>query len=271
MGAGIAQVAAQSGFEVLLYDVADEILTRAQLAIAQDLQRGIDRGRIGKAEADETLTRIHPAKSLEQMRSASLVIEAAVERMDVKQEIFAALDAVCSREAILASNTSSLSITEIAAGTRHPERVAGLHFFNPVPRMKLVEVVRGHRTSDTTVTLSKSFAVQLGKDVVVATDSPGFIVNRVARNFYGESLRLLDEGAGTVEQIDRAIRAFGFAMGPFELMDLIGIDVNLAVTESVYEQFFQEPRFRPHPIQRKMVQARMLGRKTRQGFYRYDA
>lgn len=270
MGAGIAQVCAKAGFSVLLYDVVPDMVRRGQLAVAQDLQRGVDRGKLGKAEADEILTRIHPATDLEQFRSATVVIEAAVERIDIKQELFARLDQICSHSAILATNTSSLSVTEIASATQHPDRVVGLHFFNPVARMRLVEVIRGHRTGDEAIAGAMAFAKTLGKDVVLAKDSPGFIVNRVARNFYGEALRLLDEGAGAVEQIDRAMRAFGFAMGPFELMDMIGIDVNLAVTESVYEQFFQEPRFRPHPIQRKMVQARLLGRKTKQGFYTYD-
>ncbi len=270
MGAGIAQVAAQAGNNVLLYDVAGEMLTRGQFAIATDLQKSVDRGKLGKEEADEILTRVHPSTELDSMRSATFIIEAAVERIDIKQDLFAQLDRICSREAVLATNTSSLSVTEIAAATQFPERVIGLHFFNPVPRMKLVEIVRGHRTGDAAVAAARAFSETLGKEVVLAKDSPGFIVNRVARNFYGESLRLLDEGIGGVEQIDRAMRAFGFAMGPFELMDLIGIDINLAVTESVYEQFYHEPRFRPHPIQRKMVQARLLGRKTKQGFYRYD-
>ena len=270
MGAGIAQVAAQFGFPVLFHDVADEMLTRGQLAIAQDLQRIVDRGKMGKDEADAILTRIHPAPQLDAMRSASLVIEAVVERIDVKQELFANLDVVCTRDTILATNTSSLSVTEIASAVRYPERVVGMHFFNPVPRMRLVELVRGHRTKEEYIIEARAFIEALGKDVVLAKDSPGFIVNRVARNFYGESLRLLDEGVGTVEVIDRAVRALGLAMGPFELMDMIGIDINLAVTESVYEQFYHEPRFRPHPIQRKMVQARLLGRKTKQGFYRYD-
>ena len=271
MGAGIAQVAAQAGCDVLLYDVADEMITRGQLAIAQDLQRGVDRGKVGKNEADEILMRIHSAPTLEHLRSASVVIEAAVERLNIKQDIFSALDRICSAETLLATNTSSLSVTEIAAVTRFPERVVGMHFFNPVPKMRLVEVVSGHRTTPEYLSHAKIFAERLGKDVVVAKDSPGFIVNRVARNFYGEALRLLGEGAGTVEVIDRSLRALGLAMGPFELMDMIGIDVNLAVTESVYNQFYQEPRFRPHPIQRKMVQAQLLGRKTKQGFYRYDA
>jgi len=270
MGGGIAQSAAVSGFDVILNDVAGELLTRAQLAIAQDLQRSVDKGRIDKADADSALTRIHTTTDLESMRSANFVIEAVIERLDVKHRLFAELDSICTPETILASNTSSLSITELGSVTRFPHRFLGIHFFNPVSRMKLVEIIRGHRTSQETLDKAASFVHLLGKEPVIAKDTPGFIVNRVARNFYGEAFRIVDESTATYEQVDKIMRAGGFPMGPFELMDLIGIDINLAVTESVYEQFFHEARFKPHLIQKKMVQARMLGRKTKRGFYDYN-
>jgi 3-hydroxybutyryl-CoA dehydrogenase len=269
MGSGIAQVAAMQGFDVILSDVAGEMLTRAQVAIAQDLQRGVDKGKIAKQQADQALTRVHTSTDLEQMRSATVVIEAIVERSDIKHQLFGKLDSICSPETIFASNTSSLSITELASATRIPERFIGIHFFNPAPRMKLIEIIRGHLTSDEVVERTELFVRQLGKEPVIAKDSPGFIVNRVARNFYGEAFRIVDEGVGSFAQVDAIMRAGGFPMGPFELMDLIGIDINLAVTESVYEQFFHEARFKPHLIQKKMVEARLLGRKTKRGFYDY--
>jgi 3-hydroxybutyryl-CoA dehydrogenase len=269
MGAGIAQTAAMAGYYVLLCDVADEVLTRAQVSIAQDLQRAVDRGKVTKEEADDALIRVRTTRDLQQMRAATVVVEAIVERIELKHEIFRELDRVCLPDTVLATNTSSLSVTEIASATHVPERVLGLHFFNPVPRMKLVELIRGHRTSDDVVATATKFVRAMDKQIVVSSDAPGFIVNRIARHFYGESLRILDEKAATVEQIDRAMRGVGLAMGPFELMDMIGIDVNYAVTQSVYEQFFHDPRFRPHPIQRRMVQAQLLGRKTGQGFYTY--
>jgi 3-hydroxybutyryl-CoA dehydrogenase len=195
------------------------------------------------------------------------VIEAAIEKLDTKQELFRRLSDQCSEECLFATNTSSLSITAIASATRRPERVLGLHFFNPAHIMKLVEIIRGEATSDEVMYRAEGYVKQLGKVPVLARDTPGFLVNRVARNYYGESFRILSEQIATVEQVDQIWRANGMSMGPFELMDLIGIDVNLAVTESVYHQYFDEPRFRPHLIQQKMVEANTLGRKTGKGFY----
>jgi 3-hydroxybutyryl-CoA dehydrogenase len=193
-----------------------------------------------------------------------------VEDLDVKREIFRKLDQIAPPDGILATNTSSLSITSIASMTSTPESVIGMHFFNPPTAMRLIEIVRGRQTSEATVDRIREFALALKKTPVVCSDTPGFIVNRVARPFYGEALRLLGEGVAPVEEIDRIVReSGGFKMGPFELMDLIGIDVNYAVTRSVYEQFFHEPRFRPHPLQRQMVEAGTLGRKTKKGFYTY--
>ncbi len=204
------------------------------------------------------------------MGNADFIIEAVAEDLNVKKEIFKKLDAIVAPEAILTSNTSSLSISAIASLTKTPESVVGMHFFNPPALMKLVEVVRGRQTSDETTKTACDLALRMKKIPVVCKDTPGFIVNRVARPFYGEALRLLAEGVATVEEIDMIVKMEGgFKMGPFELMDLIGIDVNYAVTKSVYEQFFHEPRFRPHPIQRQMVEAGTLGRKTKKGFYTY--
>jgi 3-hydroxybutyryl-CoA dehydrogenase len=271
MGRGIAQVSAQAGFEVLLHDVSGTALKNALGQIKESFRKGVEKGRITAADATEALSSIHTRKNLNDFGDADFVVEAAVEVMDVKKEIFKRLDQVVAPHTILATNTSSLSVNAIASLTKTPESVVGMHFFNPAPVMQLVEVVRGRMTSDETVRRTCELAGQMKKTPVVCSDTPGFIVNRVARPFYGEALRLLGEGVATVEEIDRIVRlSGGFRMGPFELMDLIGIDVNFAVTQSVYEQFFHEPRFRPHPIQRQMVEAGLLGRKSGKGFYRYD-
>ncbi|HXG01424.1 MAG TPA: 3-hydroxyacyl-CoA dehydrogenase NAD-binding domain-containing protein [Bacteroidota bacterium] len=272
MGAGISEVAALAGFNVVLNDVSNAALDSAARRIKQDLNRSVEKDRITAVQATEAFSRIRLTMSLTDLRPCGCVIEAAIENLPVKKDLFARLSDIVSDDAILASNTSSFSITSLASSVRHPERVVGMHFFNPPPVMKLVEVVRGARTSDTTLEHSVELARRLGKTPVVCKDTPGFIVNRVARPFYGEALRLLGEGVASVEEIDRIVKLEGgFRMGPFELMDLIGIDVNYAVTQSVYEQFFHEPRFRPHPLQRQMVEAGMLGRKTGRGFYTYSS
>lgn len=270
MGGGIAHLAALNGFEVVLYDISGNVLKAAMARIKEEVRRRVEKGKISSPDATAALTRIHPRKNLHDMGDADFIIEAAVEDIGVKKEILKELDRIVAPHVILASNTSSLSITAIASLTKSPESVVGMHFFNPPTILKLVEVVRGNRTSDSTVKTTCDLAVALQKTPVICRDTPGFIVNRVARPFYGEALRLLGEGVATVEEIDRIVRLEGgFPMGPFELMDLIGIDVNYAVTKSVYEQFFHEPRFRPHPIQRQMVEAGTLGRKTGKGFYSY--
>jgi len=270
MGSGIAEVAAMAGFDVLLYDAAPAALSGALERIRENLRRPTRSGKLSPASATAALARLHPQKQLKPLGDAEILIEAAVEDLEIKREIFRRLDAIVSPQAILATNTSSLSVTAIAASTGSPESVIGMHFFNPPTALPLVEVVRSSYTSDATLRRTVDFAIALGKKPIVCHDTPGFIVNRVARPFYGEALRLLGEGVASVETIDRIARlSGGFRMGPFELMDLIGIDVNYAVTRSVYEQFFQEPRFRPHPLQREMVESGRLGRKSKQGFYRY--
>ncbi|HEU5014619.1 MAG TPA: 3-hydroxyacyl-CoA dehydrogenase NAD-binding domain-containing protein [Roseiflexaceae bacterium] len=262
MGAGIAQAALGAGLPVLLYDVDGAALEHARARIAAGLQK--------QSHAD-AIEQLRLVTALDELRSASLVIEAAPEQLDLKRELLAQVGALCPAPTIIASNTSSLPIAALASACPAPERVAGLHFFNPVHRMALVEVVRAAQTNDATIATLRAFAAQLGKTPVLARDTPGFIVNRVARPFYGEALRLLGEGIASCATVDMALQqAGGFPLGPFALMDLIGIDVNFDVTTSMYEQAFGEPRYRPHPIQQQKVLAGQLGRKTGQGFYGYE-
>lgn len=229
------------------------------------MRRGKTRPEIAQ-RAKESLTL---TTKLEDTAVVDLVIEAVPEQLELKRDIFGRLDALASIHTILASNTSSLSISAIAAATQRPERVIGLHFFNPAHLMRLVEIIRGDFTDHATTSTCRAFVETLGKTPVLCKDSPAFIVNRIARPFYGEALRMLGEGVADHENIDRLISSLGFRMGPFELLDLIGIDVNFAVTQSVYNAYFQDPRYRPHPIQQRMVDSGRLGRKSGRGFYNY--
>jgi len=271
MGSGIAQVAALAGYDVLVFDASTDALGRGMERIAADLQRAVEKKRLDAAEAAVVRRRLHAHRSLNDLATSSFIIEAAAEDLAVKSAIFRTLDRICSPRTILATNTSSLSVTTLGSQTKDPGRLVGMHFFNPPAVMKLVEVVRGAGTTGETIAQTAELARKMGKVPVVCRDTPGFIVNRVARPFYGEALRILGEGIAPVELIDRIVRLEGrFKMGPFELMDLIGIDVNFAVTKSVYERFLHEPRFRPHPIQKAMVESGRLGRKSGKGFYTYE-
>ena len=270
MGAGIAQVAVQAGFQTFVYDVSQEFIDKGLSRIRGFLQRSREKGKLTGEEEKQILSRLSGTLALEDFKECSLVIEAAPEKLELKREIFKKLDAICGPETILASNTSSLSVTAFAAATRAPGRVVGMHFFNPPPLMALVEVIEGDQTTASAMETATTLVQRMGKSPVRVKDTPGFIVNRVARPFYNEALHILGDGEVQVETIDRVMKeAGGFRMGPFELMDLIGIDINFAATESLYQSFFYDPRFRPSPIQQRMVLAGNLGRKTGRGFYTY--
>jgi 3-hydroxybutyryl-CoA dehydrogenase len=261
MGSGIALVALYAGHKVILQDVVPVMLDQAKSYVEKFLSR---KG-MGERIVDLTLT-----SDLEDMAPAHIVIEAALEDLALKQDLFSRLERICTSDAILATNTSTLAVTAIASAVSTPERMAGMHFFNPAPILPLVEVVRGALTNQETVDSLVALAGHMGKTPVVTRDTPGFIVNRVARPFYGEALRLLGEGVATLEQIDWVVQSGGgFRMGPFRLMDLIGIDINATAMKSMYEQTFGEPRYRPHWIQVQMMQAKRFGRKSGQGFYHY--
>ena len=269
MGAGIAQVCALRGFLTVLYDITPEIVNAGYEKIRASIQKGVDLGKTTPEAAGSALARLRTAADLKDCSLADLAIEAVPEDLNIKRDLFRQLDELLAPHALVASNTSSLSITALAGAVKRPEQFLGLHFFNPPVLMALVEVTRGDRTAPETLEAGLKFVRDLGKTPVVCKDTPAFIVNRVARPFYGEALRLLGENAADPATIDALVKSLGFKMGPFELMDLIGLDVNFAVTQSVYQAFFEDPRYRPHPIQRKMVEAGMLGRKAKRGFYEY--
>ena len=269
MGAGIAQIASQAGHQVILYDLSQSTLDESASKLAKIMSRLVEKKRITIEESHEIQGRIVRSTQIDLFEGCDLVVEAVVENLDVKHSVFKQIENIVSSDCIVASNTSSLSITSLAAGCNHPERVVGLHFFNPAPLMPLVEIVPAIQTSEDTPLHLVSLMKNWGKSPVIANDSPGFIVNRVARPFYGEALRILDEGIADVPSIDTVMRNLGFKMGPFQLMDLIGHDVNYAVTESVFKSFYCDPRFMPSITQLKLVEAGWLGRKIGKGFYNY--
>ncbi len=271
MGAGIAQIAAQAGHRVHFYDLREGAAAAAKAQLGETLNKLVAKGRLSVDEAQATLARIEPITTLEQARGAGLVVEAIVERLDAKRALFQQLEALLAPDAVLATNTSSISVTAIAAGLQRPQRVVGMHFFNPVPLMKLVEVVSGLATEPAVAGAVFNLARAWGKVPVHAKSTPGFIVNRIARPFYAETLALLLEQAAPPEVLDACLRAAGFRMGPCELMDLIGHDTNFAVTNSVYEANFYDKRYVPSLVQREMVEGGLLGRKSGRGFYPYPA
>lgn len=270
MGAGIAQVAAQAGHLVILHDNRPGAATAGIDNIRHQLEQRVAKDKMSKDAVDSIIARMQPADTIDALADSHLIIEAIVEDLEIKRQLFAQLEALCSPDTLLASNTSSLSITSIAANLEYPERMAGLHFFNPAPIMKLVEVVSGLATTAEIAETLYATANAWGKVAVHASSTPGFIVNRVARPFYAEGLRLLQEGASDAATLDALLRqAGGFRMGPFELMDLIGHDVNYAVTRSVFDAYYGDTRFKPSLMQHALVEAGRLGRKSGQGFFDY--
>ena len=272
MGSGIAQVAATAGCHVILYDTQEEALQNAEKALDKILSRLIEKGRIDGDEKQRIQEHITYANELEGLSKSELVIEAIIEDLNIKRAVFEKLETIVSKKTILASNTSSLSIASIAASLKKPKRCIGIHFFNPAPLMKLVEVIPAVQTSDKILRKVVMNIQNWKKTVAVAKDTPGFIVNRVARPFYGEALRMYEEGLADFATIDWAMKSIGgFRMGPFELMDFIGNDVNYTVTETVFEAFYYDPRYKPSFTQKRMAEAGFLGRKSGQGYYQYGA
>ncbi|MCL4141233.1 UNVERIFIED_CONTAM: hypothetical protein GTU68_024732 [Idotea baltica] len=269
MGRGIAQVAAMAGFKTILYDIQASALEEARENITKNLDGAIDRNKIDALQKDDTLARIKYTRDIFHC-DGELIVEAIVERLDIKIDIFKKLATINKEDAIFATNTSSIPITQIAAGVPQPERVVGMHFFNPAHIMKLVEVITSEFTCNEVAQCIYQLAIKIGKQPVFCKDQPGFITNRVARHYYVEALKMVEDQIATIEQVDDIMESMGFRMGPFKLMDLVGNDINLAVTQSLYNAFFQVDRFRPSRLQTQKVAAGLLGRKTGKGYYQYD-
>ncbi|MDN5204034.1 3-hydroxyacyl-CoA dehydrogenase NAD-binding domain-containing protein [Fulvivirgaceae bacterium BMA10] len=268
MGQGIAQICAMAGYKTLIYDLDSYALENALKEIEKNLDKGIEKGKVDESLKESTLNRLSISDNFNEL-TADFIVEAVVEKLEVKTKLFQELESINSPSTILTSNTSSIPITQIGAKLKNPERFAGMHFFNPAHIMKLVEVISGASTNSQTITTIKELAVKLGKKPVSVNDSPGFIVNRVARHFYVESLKIIEEGVTDFETLDKLIESTGFRMGPFRLMDLIGVDTNFSVTQSMFNAFHQDAKFRPNRIQQQKVDAGHHGRKTKKGFYDY--
>lgn len=269
MGSGIALCAAKAGYQTILFDTGAGALERGLAYIRTDLEKSVAKGKLSQTEMQESLARIQTCSDAASLQ-ADLIIEAIVEQLPVKKTLFEVLVRNNAAHTILASNTSSIPITQIASAVPNPERFVGIHFFNPASLMKLVEVIAGAHSSKETVAVAAQFAESLGKTVVLAQDAPGFIVNRVARHYYVEALKIMEEQVADFEQIDRLMEASGFRMGPFRLMDLIGVETNYSVTESMFNLFHQDEKFRPSRIQKQKVDAGLHGRKSGKGFYSYE-
>lgn len=269
MGSGIALSSLLAGHHTVLFDVNEQAVSKGALYIDKELEKSVEKGRISEETKKDCLSRLEICTDRSSL-TADLILEAVVEKLEVKKELFAYLESINDNHAILATNTSSIPITQIAAGLKHPERFVGIHFFNPAHIMKLVEIISGASTSKETALKAFEWAQQLGKTAVFAADSPGFIVNRVARHYYVEGLKIMEEGVCSFEGVDRLCESAGFKMGPFRLMDLIGVDTNYSVTSSMFELFGYDSKFRPSRIQKQKVDAGHHGRKTGKGFYKYD-
>ncbi len=270
MGSGITQVCAQSGYQVIVSEINDEALNKGLASINSFLTKGVERGKVSQPEKDATLANIKGTTDIKDFNDRDLIIEAATENMDLKKKLFAELDKICPEHTILATNTSCLSVIDMAMATSRPEKVLGMHFFNPVPLMKLLEIVKAIATSDETLEVGKSFGESLGKTIVIARDTPGFIVNRIQLPFRLDAIRMLEAGIATREDIDTAL-TLGLAhpMGQLALQDLVGLDVTYAVTSAIYEET-KDAKFAPPNLMKKMVAAGWLGRKTGKGFYEYE-
>ena len=271
MGAGIAQIAATNGHEVCLYDSFDGAIETAENKLKKILNRMVEKERITQQENNEIFEKINFTKEITEVSGSELVIEAIIENLELKQKVFTEIETLVDEDCIIASNTSSLSIASIASALKKPERVVGIHFFNPAPLMPLVEIIPAIQTSENTLNKAKSIIDSWKKVTVVAKDTPGFIVNRVARPFYGEALRIYEEGIADFATIDWAMRELGgFRMGPFQLMDYIGNDINYTVTETVFSSFYFDSRYKPSFTQKRMMEAGYLGRKSGRGYYNYS-
>ena len=272
MGAGIAQIAATNGHKVCLYDSFDGAIESAESKLKTILNRLVKKERISQQEIEEILARINFTKEIKEVTGSELIIEAIIENLEIKKNIFTEIESLVNQDCIIASNTSSLSIASIASSLKKAERAVGIHFFNPAPLMPLVEIIPAVQTSESTLSKTKAIIDSWNKVTVITKDTPGFIVNRVARPFYGEALRIYEEGVADFATIDWAMREIGgFRMGPFELMDYIGNDINYTVTETVFASFYFDPRYKPSFTQKRMMEAGFLGRKSGRGYYNYSS